>query len=281
MKQVMRNMSGVAVGAAAAWLTLSRRKRLGHDLTPLNSQLRSQLRAQAGDLAFATADLKSIGQFLQDDVTAGVAEVRALAAILKQSLRDEGAGQQSCIRGLDSVSQRLDDCIAALVSRTQLSQSKTEFVEVDMSSIAGGVLSQLQERDRRRVVVTNVQEGLRPIGDARLLRSLVQLLLGSVWRLTHRTRLATITFTANEQAGGQRVYCLRHNGLGFDQGFAQDLLNDVPHTYPNEELRSAGIDLATVKSIVGRHSGRLWLGPGEGPCEGQGAKVSFTLGPGS
>lgn len=278
MKHVMRNMSGVAVGAAAAWLTLSRRKRQsGHDSPRPHSHSRSQLEAQAGELAFAAADLKSIGQFLHDDLHAGVAEVRALAAMLKESLQDGSAGQLSCIRGLASASERLNDCIAGLETLTTLSQSHVRFVEVDLSSIAGEVLSRLQERDQRRVVVTHVQDGLRTSGDAGLLLTLVELLLGSAWKLTERTRMATITFTAEAQQGRQPVFCVKHNGVGFDHGFARNLLDKLPHIHSNEDLRAAGIGLGTADSIVRRHAGRLWLAPGEGPCDGQGAKVHFTL----
>lgn len=175
----------------------------------------------------------------------------------------------------------LDDGIAGLESLTTLSQSQVKSVEVDLSSIAGDVLSRLQERDRRRVVVTHLQDGLRTSGDAGLLRTLVELLLGSAWKLTQRTRMATITFTADAQPDGQPVFCVKHNGVGFDEGFAQNLLDKLPHIHANEDLRAAGIELATASSIVHRHAGRLWLAPGEGPCEGQGSKVHFTLGPGS
>ncbi|MDB5947280.1 MAG: sensor signal transduction histidine kinase [Ramlibacter sp.] len=298
MKHVMRNVSGVAVGAFAAWLTLSRRRQrehtklrqtvrshsiadsdtrsVRHELVPLNSELRAQLGRQAGELAVARADLKSVEDFLQGDVRAGIAEIRAQGAVLMESLSRDGAAHQARIRGLESAAQRLDDSIAALVSLTRLSQTELLSAEVDLSSIAASVLAQLQERDRRRVVVTNVQDGLRAAGDGDLLRSVMELLLGNAWKRTELTRLATITFTADVQPDGGRVYCVKDNGGGFDVTFAQNLFDNLPPVPASEDFRAAGIGLATVKSIVHRHAGHVWADVGD---EG-GSRVNFTLGPG-
>jgi signal transduction histidine kinase len=297
MKHVMRNVSGVAVGALAAWLTVSRRRDqhthagTGHavattsiverrspflpDLALLNAELQSHLRDRANELAWATADLKSLEDFIQGEMRTGIAEIRTLAILLKHSEPREGVGYQGRVEALESASQRLDESAGALGSLAKLSRVELHHTDVDLTSIANGFLRQLQERDRRRVVVTHVQEGLHASGDRDLLRTALEVLLGNAWERTERSRLATITLIADVPPTGQPIYCVRDNGTPLDAPFAQILFDDLPHMQAKEDFRAPGIRLAAVRGIVRRHGGRVWIGAsGEALSE-----VHFTLGP--
>lgn len=297
MKHVMRNVSGVAVGALAAWLTVSRRRgqhahagtahvvvsssiavrprSLQPDLALLNAELQTQLREQTDQLAWAKADLKTLEDFLQGEMRTAIAEIRALGTLLRQPDLREGAGHHARVQALESASHRLDESAAALGSLARLSRIELHATEADLTSIATGILRQLQERDRRRVVVTHVQEGLHAVGDDELLHSALDVLLENAWQRTERCRLATISVTADVSPNGQRVYCVRDNGTPMDAAFARILFDDLPHLQAKEDFRAPGIRLANLRGIVRRHGGRVWIGA-TGPTL---SEIHFTLGP--
>lgn len=295
MKHVVRNVSGVAVSALAAWLTVSRHRRQrasggathgsplpgaerlrapAPDFALLNSELQTRLREEAHELALAKADLRSVEDFLQGEMRAGIAEIRALGAIMKESRPGEGTRHESRARAVETASQRLDEATAALASLAKLSRVELQVADIDLTSIAAGILAQLQEHDRRRVVVTHVQEGLRARGDHALLRSALDLLLRNAWERTERSRLATITLTTHGLADGQPIYCVKDNGTPLDAVFTRNLFDNLSHVQAKEDFRAAGIGLATVRGIVRRHAGRMWIGAAE---EGN-SKIHFTLG---
>lgn len=81
-----------------------------------------------------------------------------------------------------------------------------------------------------------------------------------------------IAFLARQE-GTRTVYCVEDNGAGLDMRYANRLFEPFSRLHTTESFPGTGIGLATVKRIVTRHDGRIWVEsrPGEG------ARFHFTL----
>ena len=97
---------------------------------------------------------------------------------------------------------------------------------------------------------------------------------GTIWKYTKNAPVTQIAFRA-QQHGGETVYSVTDNGVGFDQKAADKLFVAFGRLHPKAEFPGNGIGLATVQRIIERHGGRIW---GEGK-QGEGASFSFTLQP--
>ena len=123
-----------------------------------------------------------------------------------------------------------------------------------------------------RRVETVIAEGLRVTGDARLLAVAMENLLGNAWKFTEKREKTVIEFGV-EFHGDDRVFFVRDNGAGFDMAYVGKLFNPFQRLHKSDEFLGTGIGLATVKRIIDRHGGRVWI---EGE-QGKGATVYFTL----
>jgi light-regulated signal transduction histidine kinase (bacteriophytochrome) len=109
-------------------------------------------------------------------------------------------------------------------------------------------------------------------GDARLLRVVLNNLLGNAWKFTGKRQNACLEFGA-ASARGRTVYFIRDNGAGFDMTYSSQLFAPFQRLHQATEFEGTGIGLATVQRIIHLHGGSIWA---EG-IVGKGATFYFTL----
>jgi light-regulated signal transduction histidine kinase (bacteriophytochrome) len=167
------------------------------------------------------------------------------------------------------MSQLIDDVLhLSRVTRADLRDQ-----EVDLSSVAGLILTRLQESEPERKLDAKVRPGVLVTGDSQLLKIAMENLLENAWKFTANEPESRIEFGMT-QVGGEATYFVRDNGAGFDMTYTDRLFGPFQRLHPQGEFPGNGIGLATVQRIIHRHGGRVWA---EG-LVGQGATFYFTMG---
>lgn len=161
--------------------------------------------------------------------------------------------------------------IDGLLSLSRVTRSELRREPIDLAGLARSVLAQLQ-RAPGRVVETVIADDMTAHGDARLLQSLLENLLGNAWKFT-RNRAAAKIEAGCLTHNGECIYFVRDNGAGFDMAYADKLFRAFQRLHSTAEFEGTGIGLATVQRIVKRHGGRIWA---ESEV-GRGATFFFTL----
>ena len=144
--------------------------------------------------------------------------------------------------------------------------------EVDLTSIADEVADDLRRSAPDRAVEFVIARGMKARGDARLLRVLLENLMGNSWKFTSKHPRAKIEVGTTVVAKKSSFF-VRDDGAGFDMAYAGKLFGPFQRLHDPGEFEGTGIGLANVQRIVQRHGGLIWA---ESEVE-KGATFFFTL----
>jgi signal transduction histidine kinase len=136
-------------------------------------------------------------------------------------------------------------------------------------TIAADLLPGAQERN----VEFKIHNGVMARGDARLLRIVLENLLGNAWKYTAKRDNAVIEFGSAVDDSGVREFFVRDNGAGFDMAHAQKLFEPFERLHSASEFEGSGIGLATAHRVIARHHGKIYAES----RTGEGATFWFTL----
>lgn len=172
--------------------------------------------------------------------------------------------------------QRMGQLIDDLLALSRVSRSAVEVRDFDMSKICRDVAENLQERATDRHITWMISDNIHGHGDPRLVRILMENLLGNAWKFTALKPAAEIEFGQRTE-GGEKIFFVRDTGAGFDMRYADMLFSAFQRLHPEDEFPGTGIGLATAQRIINRHGGRIWAEAEPN----KGATFYFTLGRGT
>jgi PAS domain S-box-containing protein len=254
--------SGRLIGASKIVRDITERKRAEEAL------------AHARDLAEAASrELEAFSYSVAHDLRAPLRGMNGFAHVLLNTYRDKlDAEGQDWLQEILLNAKKMGELIDGLLSLARVTRSELKRDRVELSAVAREATARLTASEPHRTVSVRVQEDLYAVADARLVRAMMDNLLGNAWKFTSRVPSACIEFGAIEKDGAAAFF-VRDNGAGFDMAFASKLFAPFQRLHTAEEFPGTGIGLATVQRIVHRHGGRIWA---EGSVDG-GASFYFTF----
>ena len=233
-----------------------------------------QIELLNAELALTAADLEAFNYTVSHDLRTPVAIISGYCQMIQEHHSHNLEGKcREYFREIQTTTQRMDQLINSLLDFAHLSRRELHRQTVDMSKLVRSVAAELRQLAPERQVTMTVQEGISREGDPRLLRVLVENLLGNSWKYTSMKEHAEIEFGEMEYDGWPTCF-VRDNGIGFDMAAADQLFMPFQRLPGSDGYAGTGIGLATVHRIVQRHDGTIWAEAEQG----SGATFYFTLG---
>ncbi|HEX7808246.1 MAG TPA: ATP-binding protein, partial [Thermoanaerobaculia bacterium] len=250
---------------------------LGTSVNTLIGQMQQHettLRRHTLELEAANKELEGFAYAVSHDLRGPLGSVDGFA----QALNDDYAERlddlgREYIGWILKGSRQMRDLIEGLLEMARLARAELSHDDVDLSSIARSVADQLQQKAPDRHVRFEIRDGAHTMGDARLLRAVVENLMSNAFKFTRGRDDARIEFGIAPN-GGDPAFFVRDNGAGFDPAQASKMFRPFQRLHSSREFEGTGIGLATVQKIVTRHGGKAWA---EGE-PGKGATIYFTAG---
>jgi signal transduction histidine kinase len=275
-------LSGLAISLmlfGVTWMLAHSRiqaEHVGLQLEAANRQLEDtnrDLEETNRELEGANSELEAFSYSVSHDLRAPLRSIDGFSQILledhAQGLDEEARGY---LRRVRDASRRMALLIDDLLDLSRVTRSPLTRQMVDLSALAREIAAEIEKSQPDRRVRFVIADGLAVRGDPRLLRVLLENLLGNAFKFTQKEREATIEFGAVTRDGGVAYY-VHDNGVGFDEAYATKLFGAFQRLHGSEDFEGTGIGLATVQRIVRRHGGKVWA---EGAV-GKGASFFFTL----
>mgnify|MGYP000044064081 CR=1 FL=1 len=245
------------------------------DNVELYRSLERRVADRTAKLQALNEELDAFAYSVSHDLRAPLRRIDGFASLLMTDHAGQlDAGGQHYLARIRAGSADMDALITGLLTLSGAVRGELNKQSVDLSEIARAVIDRLRHDEPARQVTSSVEDGVRDIGDPRLLHSVLENLLGNAWKFSRGTNPAHLAF-GRTVVDDTACYFVSDNGAGFDAAHAHTrLFGAFQRLHSAEEFAGTGIGLATVRRIVNRHGGRIWARsqPGEG------AIFYFTLG---
>jgi len=234
----------------------------------------SELKKRTIELEASNKELEAFSYSVSHDLRA---PLRGVSGFSQALLRDYSAKMDEVgehyLERIHNASKHMGKLIDGLLALAQVTRKKMKWESVNLSQLAKEMAYELQESDSGRKVEFDIVDGQKVNGDAGLLRTVLENLMGNAWKFTKGCEKVKITFGKEEKEEEKR-YFIKDNGIGFDMTFVDKLFKPFQRLHTQEEFPGTGIGLANVQRVIARHGGRVWA---ESAGAGKGATFYFVI----
>jgi PAS domain S-box-containing protein len=224
-------------------------------------------------LLAANKELESFSYSISHDLRAPLRSIDGFSLALLEdcgpNLDEQGRGYLQRIR---ANSQRMAQLIDDLLNLSRVTRCDIQRKPVDLSALASTIATELRDTSPDRQSEWVIAPSLVVEGDARLLRVVLENLLGNAWKFTSKHQRTAIEVGAMPH-DRTTAFFVRDNGAGFDMAHAGKLFGAFQRIHADTDFEGTGVGLATVQRIIHRHGGRVWV---ESEVD-RGATFYFTL----
>ncbi|RNC68400.1 MAG: HAMP domain-containing protein [Desulfuromonadales bacterium] len=270
----LRDASGEIVAGIEVVRDITDRKRAELQIQTLNAELEKRVGERTEELRHSVREMETFCYTVSHDLRTPLRGIHGFSSILQQEYADRlDEGGREFLRRIAAAASRMGELIDDLLEMSRVSRDELSWEPVDLSALAGAIAAELRQSHPVREVDFVIAQGLTVSGDSSLLKAALENLMYNAWKFSSREQHALIEVGSRVE-GGERIFFVRDNGVGFDMRYADKLFLPFHRLHAAEGFEGTGIGLATVQRIIQRHGGRIWA-QGE---PGKGATFFFVLG---
>lgn len=259
--------------ATAAIRDISERKHGEQKIKALNLELHTRLL----ELAASNQEMESFSYSVSHDLRAPLRQIDGFSKILLSRLSEKlDEDSRECLMQIRDGTSRMARLVDDLLNFSRLGKQEPRRQTVDLDLLVGDVISELRKQTADRDIRWHLGKLSPAECDPSLMKQVFTNLVSNAIKFT-RTRQPAVIEIGQDVDGGQKVFWVKDNGVGFDMKYADKLFGVFQRLHLQEEFEGTGVGLANVQRIIIKHGGRVWT---EARPD-QGATFLFTLGNGS
>jgi signal transduction histidine kinase len=244
------------------------------EVRKLNADLEKRVADRTAKLQEAVKDLEAFAYTVSHDMKSPLRAVDGYASILMEDFAhklDSDAVQM--LNNISRISRESIEMINKILQYSRTSTAVMNIEPLDMESLVKEVFDELMPAYPNRDIDLVIESGLPGVnGDRILLKQMLQNLLSNSMKFTVARDRAVITVGCTITHDFY-IFYIKDNGAGFDMKYSDKLFGLFQRLHSADEFEGSGIGLITVKKIIEKHEGKVWI---EGKVD-EGATVFFTL----
>ena len=243
--------------------------RLRIQLQAANEALETRVKRRTAQLEVTNLNLQRSNQELQDfayvashDLQEPLRKIQAFGTILQDEYAETlGEGGDYLVR-MRSAAARMSTLIEDLLAFSRVTTHAKEHAEIDLTTIIGEVLEDLEARIGDTHGTVSVGKLPKMHADPMQMRQLFQNLIGNALKF-HRPDIppnviieSTIIKPTSNSNGTYEIR-VTDNGVGFDEKYLDRIFAVFQRLHGRDSYEGTGIGLAVCRKIVERHNGEI------------------------
>ncbi|MDB5807039.1 MAG: sensor histidine kinase, partial [Betaproteobacteria bacterium] len=174
---------------------LTARKAVERATLRLNAELEGRVQRRTAELKRANADLEAFSYTVAHDLRAPLRRMTGFAGLLNENLGKQLKGENRVfLERIADGGATMDRLIEGLLELAHLGRTDLKPEEVDLSAMAAGIAAELREREPQRQVEFSIMPGLKAWAEQRLIKDVLDNLIGNAWKFTSAHEKAHIEF---------------------------------------------------------------------------------------
>ena len=204
-------------------------------------------------------ELNSICYSVSHDLRAPLRAINGFSRILLknyQDILDIEAREHLDI--IQTNAKQINDYIEGILVFSRLGHQPIKRSKLEMDIIARNVAHNLQNLISNRKVEINIKSLPAVTADPGMMQYVFGHLLSNAIKFTQPRKNARIEISGYRQ-GDVQLYSVEDNGVGFDMTYGDKLFRLFGRLHTSQEFEGCGTGLATIKRIICRHGGKIWM----------------------
>ncbi|AZN36370.1 sensor histidine kinase [Iodobacter ciconiae] len=239
-------------------IDISERKQAELDIERYRNHLEEVVEARTRALASANHELEAFSYSVSHDLRIPLRTIEGFTQVLLEDyIGSLDANARNYLTRIRSTTHNMTSLIDDLLNLSKLTRIEVRCQSINLSALSEEIIDEFRSLQPQRQIDICIEENLKANADPKLMLIALRHLLDNAWKFTEQTQEAKISISANE-IGGQTVFCIQDNGIGFDMTHANKIFSPFQRLHSHAELTGNGIGLAIVQRIIHRHNGRIW-----------------------
>jgi PAS domain S-box-containing protein len=256
---VLRDQHGKPVRMIGLNQDITEQRKAQDEVHCLNQSLEKRVQERTAQLEVANKELEAFSYSVSHDLRSPLRSIDGFSRVLTEDYQDKlDENGKHYLSRIQLGTQRMGHLIDDLLKLSKTSRHEMTVSECDLSRLCSQVVGDLADLNPERRIEVIIQPGMLVQADHRLIRVVLENLLGNAWKFTSKSEAPRIEVGEIVSSGGKRTFFIRDNGAGFDMAYADKLFNAFQRLHASSDFEGTGIGLAIVQRIIHRHGGRVW-----------------------
>jgi PAS domain S-box-containing protein len=205
----------------------------------------------------ANHQLQLFADAVAHDLRAPLRSIESFSALLADHAGERlDATDHDYLSRIRAAASRMSGLLSALNDLAYVTRTELKPADVDLSLLADWVGAELQDAEPERRAQIDVQPSLHAWGDERLLKLMLNQLMGNAWKFSREREPIRIHVSGGYQGDTMRLV-IRDEGIGFDMRYAHKLFEPFQRLHGPDQGGGHGLGLAIVRRIAERHHGSV------------------------
>ena len=276
---VLRSKVEVFIELAASRMALEHQVREREQAAQELQRLNELLGERNLELASANQELDAFCASVSHDLRTPLSQILGFAQLLDMTATNRlNDADRLHLQRIQTIGQHMTQMVSDFLTFARLGHTPLSRANVDMDTLVKQVIeeqtqgAQVAQGVNTRHVDWAISHLPAVEGDRHMLAHVWSNLISNALKYSRQSLPPRIVIDGVAE-GGECVYWITDNGVGFDAQYAHKLFSAFSRLHAGTAYEGIGIGLSSVKRIVVKHGGRVWAES----QPGRGATFYFAL----